>query len=525
MLLLKIMRKSFKDFFSIFISDEFLRSFKGKLSIFLLIAAINIFWLYVAKTTHNPNGNKIYFTSGAELDKDIYSAEYLIEHGTYYFGKNFRGEDDYTYRMPGHLFLYLPCRLFFGIEGTIFAQVIFNLILSILASYLLACIVYGLTRKPLYFWLALLLFLGSGYVQHFNFGAGREATTTYVLIISFYLYQKWQEDKKTYRLVLFSLLLTWSILYRPFLGPPIYIAFIIFVYQQWKCQKKLPLKLSLILFLPSFLFFSYWIPRNYVLTGKFVPLEASELSYSESYQTIPKLINTWSGEVLPWIKDAEAAWFTPPEWNNSEWDNDNLIPDFVFNDTLTIGLLKEARDYYRLAHDYSNVPTIERIKYDEKATSILKQFIYYQKKEYPFRSYIGSKIISLGRFIYQPIGLPVRSLFYPFNIILAYTTSFFNILIIAGGFIVSSLLIFKNKKTTLTLLSIIFALYLTLLFPIVFDIELRRIAHAIPFFLINILVFSNVYLGNSIKKMLTLSIISLLLISLSAYSCITYIRW
>ncbi|MDD3875052.1 MAG: hypothetical protein PHT69_00340 [Bacteroidales bacterium] len=509
-----------------FLTTEFIPSSRGKVFFFVIALLFNLFWLNVAKTTHNPDGKEIFFRSGVEMEKDLFAAENFIEHGSFYFGKNFRGEEDFTYRMPGQLFVYLPFRLFLSIENTMWAFVIFNLLLGALASVLLALIVLSLTKDYRFFYLAFILFLGSGYVQHYNFGAGREATTTYIMVIAFYLFINWLNKRKIYQLLLFSLLLTWCILYRPFMGLPIFLIFGIIIIKQWKSNQKFPLKSFAILFLPSFLFFSYWIPRNYILTKRFIPLETVYLGYAHSYRAISVLVGTWAGETLPWVKNSEAAWFNPAHWNGGALVNDSVLPDFLFNDVLTLDTLKKARNYYWFAHDTANYTFEERILWDTKATAILDKFISFQREEYPFRAYLGAKMILLSRFLYQPIGIPVKTLKYPLNVFLAFTSSFINLLLIIGGFIASFVLIFKRNKDMVLTFSLISALYLTLLFPLFFDIELRRIAHAIPFLLVNILCVVK-YSYHKYKKATTIFsfLFFFALIYFSVLVCKTYINW
>ena len=124
-------------------NPKFILSKKGLLALFTIALLVNIFWLYTAKLTYNPNGKDIYIT-GVEVEQDINAAEHFIKTGVYCFGKNYEGNNDYTYRMPGFLFVYLPFRLFFTIHGTLTALVLLQVLLSAMATVSLSRIVFNI---------------------------------------------------------------------------------------------------------------------------------------------------------------------------------------------------------------------------------------------------------------------------------------------------------------------------------------------------------------------------------------------
>ena len=458
---------------------------KKKIIFFVLALLINIFWLYTSKITHNPDGSNIYI-SGIELQKDLNASENFIKTGNYYFGKNNIGEDDYTYRLPGFLFIYLPFRLFFSIHGTLTAIVILQVLLSALASVVLSHIVYNLTKNSIFFYLAFFLFLGGAYVQQYNFGLNRESLATYVLIFALYYLQKWNSNKNYALLFVFSLLLTWCFLYRAFLAPPIFLIFTIILFYQWNKTKKLPIKLALIIFLPSFLFFSYWIPRNYILTGKFIPHETCASVSLKSANGESQLIKTWGGNIFGWIENSEASWFESSDSTKGKEVSDKIIPSFIFSDKLTLDTLKKARAFYKIAIN-SAIPLKERYYYDEKGAEIFNRFISYQKQKFPVRTYITSKFIYLLNFLNQPIGLRTMNLRYPLNVLFTFTTSFINYLIFFIGFFASIIILFIKKSYKYLFFGQIIIFFLIVFFVGFFTIEQRRIAHIYPFLLINIL--------------------------------------
>lgn len=488
---------------------------------FILALFVNCFWLYVSKITHNPDGSDIYI-SGAELEHDIRASEHFLKNGDYYFGKDFFGEDDYTYRLPGFLFVYLPFRLIFDIHGTLTAIVLLQVLLSAFATVCLSRITYNLIKKPIYYYIAFFAFLGSGYVQNHNFGLNREGLTTYILIFALYLYLRWKTYNKDFLIVIFSLLLTWSYLYRAFLVLPVMLIFIIIIYWKWQEIKKIPIKLTVILFIPSIIFFSYWIPRNYVYTKKVTILETCYVQ-SKANSSIRTLIKTWGGEVLPWIKNSESSWFNKPL--NGKYPSDSLIPDFLFNDTLTLESLKTAREYLWMSNETSN-DLKTRLQYDEKAEQIINKFTEFQVDNFPLRVYFSSKIGYLYEFLNQPIGSRTINIRYPYNILFTFTTSFINYILFFAGFIASVILLFYRKYLQKTFYNqlMIFTILFTMI--VLFTIELRRVAHLVPFFLVNILILTD-EIFTSQKKMSRLLMFSStpVFLILAYIACLNNIKW
>ena len=508
----------------LFENYSFIISTKFKIIFFIIALVVNIFWLYASKITHNPNGSEIYI-SGIELQKDLNASENFIKTGNYYFGKNNLGEDDYTYRLPGFLFVYLPFRLFFGIHGALTAIVILQVLLSALASLVLSRIVYNLTKNPIYYYLSFFLFLGGAYVQQYNFGLNRESLATYVLIFALYFLQKWNSNKKFSLLIIFSLLLTWCFLYRAFLAPPIFLIFAIILFYQWNKNNKLPIKIAIIIFLPSFIFFSYWIPRNYILTGKFIPHETCASVSLKSANGVSQLIKTWGGNIFSWVENSEASWFEKPDSTTEKEVSDNIMPSFLFNDKLILDTLKKARACYRIAINTA-IPIKERFYYDEKGAEIFNRFILYQKQKFPLRTYITSKFIYLFNFLNQPIGLRTMNLRYPLNVLFTFITSFINYLIFFGGFLISIILLFMKKSYKYLFFGQIIVFFLIVFFVGFFTIEQRRIAHIYPFLLINIL-FLMKFIFEKQKKigwailLLVVPIITVFAVN----SCINSIVW
>ena len=495
---------------------------KEILFFFVLALLVNIFWLYTSKITYNEDGKALYIM-GVEIEKDISAAEHFIKTGEYSFGENYLNQTDYTYRLPGFLFVYLPFRLFLSIHGTLTAIVLLQVLLSAMATVSLSRIVYNLTKKTIFYYLTFILFIGSGYIQNNNFGFNREGLTTYVIIFALYLLQLWNIKRKKYLIILFTLLLTWSFLYRAFLAPPVFLIFIAILYYQWDENKKIPLKLALLLFLPSLVFFSYWIPRNYVLTQKFIPHETCTQG-SKLSENIIQLTQTW-GSLVFWWGNAETSWFNKPDGINGNEVSDTIMPKFLFNDTLTLDTLKKARAYYRLAEDKS-IPLTQRQHYDKKGVEIIHKFVVFQKEKFPFRSYVTSKLYYLFTFLNQPIGIRTCNLRYPLNVLCTFITSGINYFVFFFGFLASIILLCYRKSFRQLFFGQSIIFFLLIFFVCFFTIELRRIAHLFPFFLINVLFLINIIFDKNKKIGLAcLLVIIPIFTGLGIYGCMNNLIW
>ena len=461
--------------------------------LWLFIALIaSIFWLLIAKQVHNPKGKEIYIL-GTDALREMKATENLIHNGVMDFGERdaiFRVPEahDYTFRMPGFIVLYYPLSAIFGEDSALTLIIIIQLLLYSLSAYLLGKIALILFKKNWTFYFVFFTYLACSFVFQFNFGFAKEGISTSILIISVYLVFDWYCKRKSINLLYYSILMTWLIFLRPFFLPVFVFFNILILFNIRESNLFGFFKILTIVFLPLIIALSAWTIRNYKLTHKIVLLESSwafsdPFNFENTFQDFNVAIG---GNMVYWQKNTSGTWFFPKKILN-EWHlevpPDDVIPDWIYADGLTKDTLLKSRAFFWQSLETSN--PLEKQKLLVESQVILKKFIKHIKKEFPFKYYISYRLNALWNLIYKPMGLSLRGLKYPINVVLTFTDTLIKVFVFLIGFLGSFYFLFKIKENYLLWfpLAVIGFLYVFLALFLL-DPETRRIAGAYPFLLI-----------------------------------------
>ena len=467
---------------------------------------LHFIYLIVFKQFHNPNSSILYFIRGDAIGY-VTLSENLHTTGVYI------ADNDATIRMPGMTFLYLPLRYFFSQHFTLYLFIILQTLLSSFSTYLVARIAENIFKSKKIFLIVFVVNLISTYVSNYNNFLLTESLAVSTLIISIYCFMKSFHENNGYFVFISGLFFTWTVFLRPFIIP-ILLCFVVYtiIYNKHK------IRYSFLFILPFFICETLWVTRNYSYTGKVILFQTAT---PQTYDIKNEFLKSFGMNLM---YDAEGAWFLTDK-QIKRWEtvrpNDNIFPEYIFTQNLSLDSLKYAR-YCLWQTENEHVCFRERLIYKHKANAIFSKFIDAHSF---FTTQIYSRFVLLFRFLNQPIGAPLRSITYPFNVLVVFIDSLINYFVFISGFI--SLFYFaSNFKKNFSIVVLICSIpaYILFLFPIYLQfIEAREITLAYPFLsILSVALFVDLFHKYTYR---TLFFYVLCFSILAYFSCMRNISW
>jgi len=276
-----------------------------------------------------------------------------FDHGTMTYldqAKPFAG------RMPGYGFPYLLIREFTGREAGLAILMGLQILLSSVATCVLALTALLVFRNSKIFHVVFWSFAICAPTIIFDiFTLSESFSISAIIFFHFFLLRFTLENRRS-QLLLAGFFLAWAIFLRPFLGLFIAIVPLYLLWSMIKAGKKLPeiITLNAIFLLPFIVFESAWVTRNYISLHRFIPLETSLTeSYGENgaYRTsaigIRSMINAWGGETGEFYDGSDGWWFHhakgddiksyvfKPYVFNADFTRDSLVAlKYIFNQSI-----------------------------------------------------------------------------------------------------------------------------------------------------------------------------------------------
>lgn len=323
-----------------------------------LILALTIKLLLYFLFIHNDNNPKRKFSGCFIKSPDhteyIRPIDNFIEKGTYSLdGSN----DSYAGRLPGFVFPYIIFRAVFSETTANILLGCFILLLSVIASYALALLLFNLSKKRWAFITGFLLINFVPYFWHYEWTLHTSSLGVSCLIFFAYYFHKYVKGQTKRDLVYAGFFLAWLILLRGFclFYLPIVVLFL-YLSERSSGKKIKEIIVAVFLFLVPFaLAESVWITRNYISLHKFVPLQTSFVPGGDSknqeygYRSITKysltkvreLIFTWGGENAWYFPDSDISWFG---WKGGNYNSDFKFDESIFFEGFTKDTLLALRN-------------------------------------------------------------------------------------------------------------------------------------------------------------------------------------
>jgi len=244
-------------------------------------------WLYLGYLVNLnlPGSEKLY----SYFIKDDYAyffdpVDNFLKTGTFSYFNNI----PFTGRMPGYSIVYLLFRFIFSKQIAAYCVVGTQFLLSSVSVYILALTSYKIFNSKRVFYVTFCLYILAVFPGFFDLIIVPESFSVSSLIFTFYFLVCYlKEGYKTKYLILSGAFLTWTIFLREYTGLLIIIFPIVLCINEYFILKRGTLKAIKVVFLfclPFIAADSLWVTRNYIDTGKFIPLEsATDQVYGKLY--------------------------------------------------------------------------------------------------------------------------------------------------------------------------------------------------------------------------------------------------
>ena len=344
------------------------------ISVAICIKIAYFIFIFLSSNSHLPylnmivNGDDVTYMAFSENIFVI--GDYCVKTGNVY---------DYTFRMPGFAFLYVPIRIFTNKIITMNSLVIIQIVLSGIAAYYLAWLAKNIFKNNKVFYFVYFLTAFGFYMPMYNSILVTESLATSFLIFSLYFFHQAIETKKNSFFLFSGLFMTWLIFLRAFMIMIFIVTIMLIVWYVFK--KVTSFKHVIFFLLPFLLIDGVWATRNYYKINNFLPLESSVNSNQcnlKSTTASAVFIKTFGFHWEQWVRDSERGWL---ESNNPKaMMKNSIFPSRTFNGGLTIDSLLKVRECVQLANN-NNFGLEERYVADANATRLLHKFITELKKK------------------------------------------------------------------------------------------------------------------------------------------------
>jgi 4-amino-4-deoxy-L-arabinose transferase-like glycosyltransferase len=322
---------------AIFNHPNFTRPLKWILS--ALFIKLLFYFLFI-QADHSVRRNPVgMFQRSTDHNEYIRPIDNLFERGVYALD----GKDEpYAGRLPGFVFPYIVFRAVFTEHTSNILLGTFILLLSALASYVLALLIFRLTKERFAFVASFFLMNCLPFFWHYDWTIHANSLGVSCTVLFMYFFYGYLNNTKNSDLLKAGFFLAWLVLLRGFCLvyiPVVLVYLFVFLFRSKKSFSSI-IRSSLFLLLPFLIFESAWVTRNYLSLNKlvlfqtsFVPGSASRNpEYSNKYisknsmMSVRKLIFDWGGDNTWYFPNADMAWFVK--------EKDPIINDFKFDDRI-----------------------------------------------------------------------------------------------------------------------------------------------------------------------------------------------
>ena len=320
----------------------------------------------------------------------------LTETGTYELVKN--SGISFTDRLPGYMFPFIFFRFFLSENISILMLIIYQVIVSLIASYLLYEIAIRISKN---FFISISVFtiynLISFLIPWELWAVPESLSVSYYIIAIFLLYIFFYENQSL-KFIFFSGFFTSMVFFlRGFLFFNIVsVIFVIILTNKFSINS---FKFCIIFIIPFLFFESLWIGRNYFSKDEFIPLTTFQVlndidfelddnypfdySYKPTVLKLRKLISCWGGVNVPSYEYSEMGFFI-----NNKKDITKVFPNWIFSCGISKEMLLEIQNLLLKSFD-SNLPFLERCNIEKELFNYIDFAINNFKYDSNYHSFLS----------------------------------------------------------------------------------------------------------------------------------------
>ena len=432
----------------------------------------------------------------------------FTETGIYELVKN--SGISFTDRLPGYMFPFIFFRFFLSENISILMLIIYQVIVSLIASYLLYEIAIRISKN---FFISISVFTIYNLISFlipWELWTVPESLSVSYYIIAIYLLYIFFYENPSLKFIFFSGFFTSMVFFlRGFLFFNIVSVILVIILSNKFSINSF--KYCIIFIIPFLFFESLWIGRNYFSKDEFIPLTTFKVlnnidlqlddnypfdySYKPTVLKLRKFISCWGGVNVPYYENSEMGFFI-----NNEKDITKVFPNWIFNCGISKEMLLKIQNLLVKSFD-SNQTFLERCNTEKE----LFNYIDFSINNFKYDSYYHSVLSRFKRsinLIYNnivadwPIGsFNSNSIIIKIYKILILVIYFLSLLL---SFSLIPFAFFKiNEYKNLFFIVTLNSLLLVLVFTFIIDIaEFKYSATLFINSLLLLLLYSNKYFTN-----------------------------
>jgi hypothetical protein len=441
----------------------------------VLIKLALFFYTMVLANTHNRSGEvRLYLSSGDEADY-LMPVENLVRHGWYVI--DLADPSTGVRRMPGYAVSYLPFRYLLGPEGGVVAQVAFQVILGGIAAYGAASLALAISGRFLVFLLT--LGLGSFSLTSSIFDAYTRCDGLAASVLTLCVWALVHPTKlaRSTLLVCGGALFAYAVFLRPFLAP---LGLVLAILVWATCTGPKWRQLLLFASVPV-LCEGAWIGRNWLLLGRFVPLQTAGYEFPASERAVRDWIGSFGGDLIHWRPGSAGAWV---HQRSPYAPASAPLPAQAYTTTCPSNRIVAATELYRQSRREDN--PVRRTWLEKEVTTLFTECREAYESEHPLDHHLTARLRLLKAFFIHAgpvLPLPLLSTLPGFSGAVAFkiwaAASYAGILLFAVPGLALLLCRFRGPAAV-AVASI--PIYIVCLFPLGLRfVETRELAVAWPF--------------------------------------------
>lgn len=373
------------------------------------ILLLRVFILFYFQSSSNLINPERAISPFGIIQNDYYMFLGPVDHyfatGSYtlYEGSN----EVFAGRMPGYAAPYFLLRLVFPKPVALPLLIICQILLSVVASYILGRLAFTWTGSLLIFYGTVLLYTISTYTSLFDlFTLAESFSVSAIILFVFYLDKSFQSPNKLIFVLLAGFFLGWAIFLRPFLGLMIvFVPLILLVRHIRQSDGSLRTGITrVVLFcLPFVVMESAWVARNYIQKNQWILLEEGLSAsygdfgiYGKAAMGIRTLINAYGGDAAEFRQGSDAWWFHHASDQEAELF---AFPSWLMkNEPELRGKLEQIRGGYFQSMDTTLTLQVRTLS-NETTAALAYDLARQIKREHPFHFYGWNNLKRLRRFI------------------------------------------------------------------------------------------------------------------------------
>jgi len=363
------------------------------------------------------------------------------------FEKDLHSSVSYAGRLPGYIFPYFFLKMLFSRHIALTLLVVFQIIFSAVAAYMLGLLAYQIFQKKIIFFLFFIFFIAFGFFSVWDLFVAPESISICAYVLHLFLLNRYMENRKNTALIFSGLFLAWAFFLRGFLGIYFVTAIIVIAGFHFKHRHgiKRILVNSFIFLIPLIVMELAWVTRNYSAFGKlillqttYVPGQPAEMynleNRSDRYLEVSlrRLVSSWGGECGWYFPGSEMGWL--------RISDDSVADRFQFKSYVFYpGFSRDSLDKMRVAYQgYSSTNGVQKDSLYSRLIFLAEHYREKYIRNNQFRYYMITPVMRVKNLVIKNVvadwpGVSFSNSHWAIKCYKAMVVILYFLILIAGG--------------------------------------------------------------------------------------------